>query len=148
MWTLFIALVCALVVWAVLVRYLMAQPWLPAGDPGYKEDIAAIDQPPKKVALYTFLGVISSLFALFITAYVMRMDPNHGGDWFSIPKPAILWFNTLLLIFSSVSMQHARAVSTLPGSKNFKRALTLGGLFTLLFLVGQLMAWASLHESV
>jgi cytochrome c oxidase subunit 3 len=78
----------------------------------------------------------------------MRMDPTHGGDWFSIPKPGILWFNTLLLIYSSVSMQHAKTVSAMPGTKNLKRALTLGGLFALMFLAGQLMAWESLHESV
>jgi cytochrome c oxidase subunit 3 len=148
MWALLIALVSALIVWAVLVRYLLAQPWLAEGDPGFTKDIAALDQPPKKVALYAFLGVISSLFALFITAYVMRMDPTHGGDWFSIPKPGILWFNTLLLIYSSVSMQHAKTVSAMPGTKNLKRALTLGGLFALMFLAGQLMAWESLHESV
>lgn len=117
MWTLLVALVCALIVWAVLVRYLMAQPWLPAGDPGNLDDITAVDQPAKKVGLYFFLGAISSLFILFITAYLMRMDPNHGADWYSIPKPGILWINTLLLLYSSISMQHAKAVAAQPGQK-------------------------------
>jgi cytochrome c oxidase subunit III len=148
MWTLVIALVCALIVWAVLVRYLMAQPWLPAGDPGNLADITAIDEPAKKVGLYFFLCAISSLFALFITAYVMRMDPNHGADWFSIPKPGILWINTLLLVYSSISMQHAKTVSTLNGQKNLKRALMTGGVFAILFIAGQLWAWEVLHGSV
>jgi len=148
MWTLVVALVCALIVWAVLVRYLMAQPWLPAGDPGNLEDITAVDQPAKKVGLYFFLCAISSLFALFITAYVMRMDPNHGADWFSIPKPGILWINTLLLVYSSISMQHAKTVSTLSGQKNLKRALMTGGVFAILFIAGQLWAWGALHGSM
>ncbi len=148
MWTLVIALVCALIVWAVLVRYLMAQPWLPAGDPGNLADITAVDEPAKKVGLYFFLCAISSLFALFITAYVMRMDPNHGADWFSIPKPGILWINTLLLVYSSISMQHAKTVSTLNGQKNLKRALMTGGVFAILFIAGQLWAWEVLHGSV
>ena len=29
------------------------------------------------------------------------MDPDHGGDWLSIPKPGILWLNTVLLFGSS-----------------------------------------------
>lgn len=148
MWTLVVALVCALIVWAVLVRYLMAQPWLPAGDPGNLADITAVDQPAKKVGLYFFLCAISSLFALFITAYVMRMDPNHGADWFSIPKPGILWINTLLLVYSSISMQHAKTVSTLSEQKNLKRALMTGGVFAILFVAGQLWAWGALHGSV
>jgi cytochrome c oxidase subunit 3 len=148
MWTLLIALVCALVVWAVLVRYLMAQPWLVAGDPGYTEDIAAVDQPAKKVGLYLFLGAISSLFALFITAYVMRMDPTHGGDWFSIPKPGILWINTLLLVYSSISMQHAKTVAAMKSPKNLLRALIIGGVFAFLFIGGQLLGWEQLHDSV
>lgn len=146
MWTLVIALVCALIVWAVLVRYLMAQPWLPAGDPGNLDDITAVDEPAKKVGLYFFLCAISSLFALFITAYVMRMDPNHGADWFSIPKPGILWINTLLLIYSSISMQHAKTVSTLKSQKNLKRALMTGGVFAILFIAGQFLAWQGLQE--
>jgi cytochrome c oxidase subunit 3 len=147
MWTLLFALVCALVVWAVLVRYLMAQPWLPAGDPGNLDDITTIAQPAKKVGLYLFLGAISSLFALFITAYLMRMDPRHGADWYSIPKPGILWINTLLLIYSSISMQHAKTVSLQPRQKSLNRALMTGGIFAVLFIAGQLFAWDSLHGS-
>jgi cytochrome c oxidase subunit III len=148
MWTLAIALTSALVVWGVLVRYLMAQPWLAAGDPGYTVDIAAIDQPAKKVGLYFFLAAISSLFTLFVTAYIMRMDPTHAGDWFSIPKPGILWINTLLLLYSSVSMQHAKTVSEQSVPKNQKRSLIIGGLFAFLFIGGQLIAWEQLHDSV
>ena len=148
MWTLAIALACALIVWGVLVRFLMAQPWLTVGDRGYTDDIAAIEQPAKKVGLYFFLAVISSLFALFVTAYIMRMDPNHGGDWFSIPKPGILWINTLLLIYSSISMQHAKTVSSMPAHKNLKRSLLIGGVFALLFIGGQLWAWEQLHGTI
>jgi cytochrome c oxidase subunit 3 len=148
MWTLAIALVCALTVWAVLVRYLMAQPWLASGDPGYTVDIAAVDEPAKKVGLYMFLAMVSSLFALFITAYVMRMDPTHAGDWFSIPKPGVLWINTLLLIYSSISMQQAKNISETNNPQNLKRALLIGGVFAFLFLGGQLFAWEQLHDTV
>lgn len=147
MWTLSIALVSAILVWFFLVRYLTARPWLASGETGYTPDIEAIDKPAKKVALYCFLAVISSLFALFVTAYVMRMDPHHGGDWSSIPKPGILWVNTLLLVLSSITMQWARFTSGRAPAKHLNLALSLGGLFTLAFLAGQLQAWDQLHAS-
>lgn len=148
MWTLAIALVCALIVWAILVRFLMAQPWLVAGDPGYTEDIGSFNKPPKKIGLYFLLAAISSLFALFITAYIMRMDPEHGADWYSIPKPGILWLNTLLLIYSSISMQHAKTASLATRNNRFLRSLVIAGIFAILFLAGQIWAWEELHDSV
>ena len=147
MWTLFIALVTAILVWAYLVRYLTARPWLASGEAGYMPDIEPVDKPAKKVALYCFLGVISSLFALFMTAYVMRMDPHHGGDWSAVPKPGILWVNTLLLVLASAAMQRAKYLVRQEQDRRFNLALVLGGLLTLGFLAGQVEAWEQLHAS-
>lgn len=146
MWTLFIALVSAILVWAYLMRYLTAKPWLVSGEAGYTHDYAPVDKPAKKVGLYCFLGVASSLFALFITAYIMRMDPHHGGDWSSIAKPDILWFNTVLLVLASVAMQRSRSLAG-SGSPGLKTPLVFGGLLTLAFLAGQVQAWDQLHAS-
>jgi cytochrome c oxidase subunit 3 len=147
MWTLLAALVSALIVWALLVRFLTAMPWAAAGDPDYTQDIAAVDYPAKKVGLFFFLAVVTSLFALFVTAYVMRMDPHHGGDWHTITKPGVLWINTLLLILGSAAMQWAKAITDKPLPNHLGLALTLGGALTLVFLLGQLLAWQQLHGS-
>jgi cytochrome c oxidase subunit 3 len=37
------------------------------------------------------------LFALFISAYFMRMQV---ADWVQLPAPKLLWFNTGVLILS------------------------------------------------
>jgi len=146
MWTLVIALVSAIIVWFLLVRRLTARPWLIVGDAGYAPDIEAVQQPAKKVALYFLLAAISSLFALFFTAYIMRMDPHHGGDWHTVPKPGILWLNTLLLICASAAMQWAKSALRFGGGSYLKTSLIVAGVFTLAFLTGQFVAWQQLHN--
>lgn len=148
MWTLVIALVSALIVWFLLARQLTARPWLLAGQVGYSADIEPTSKPAKKVALYFLLAAISSLFTLFFTAYIMRMDAHHGGggDWHTIPKPGILWLNTLLLIGASAAMQWAKSTLSFRGGAYLKTALMIAGVFTLAFLAGQLVAWQELHN--
>ncbi len=150
MWTLSIALLTALVVWFVLVRRLTAKPWVHAGDAGYSADIQPINRPAKKVALFFLLAAITSLFALFITAYVMRMDPHHGGDWHSIVTPGVLWINTILLVLASIAMQWAKSLAVTADkiTTNLRLGLLAGGILTLAFLVGQYVAWQQLHASV
>ena len=146
MWTLLAALVCALIVWFLIARQLTSQPWLATGDAGSSQDIGIPGLPVKKIGLYFFLAVVSSLFALFFTAYIMRMDPNHGGDWLSIPKPGILWLNTFLLFGSSAAMQWASSASHNLNAKYLRTAVATGGTLALLFLIGQLLAWQQLSQ--
>jgi len=55
-----------------------------------------------KVGLGVFLAVATSLFALLISAYHMRM---MGEDWVRLSVPNVLWLNTAVLILASVAMQ-------------------------------------------
>jgi len=148
MWTLSIALLTAIVVWFLIVRRLTARPWAVIGSSEYTPDIGPVNHPAKRVALYLFLASITSLFLLFLTAYIMRMDPHHGSDWQSISKPAILWLNTLLLILSSAVLHWTKFISHGSSSAQMKTGLFLTGLFTLLFIVGQFLAWHQLQNSL
>ncbi|NIL99165.1 MAG: cytochrome-c oxidase, partial [Planctomycetales bacterium] len=58
--------------------------------------------PLTKVGLGVFLAVVGSLFALFISAYFMRMP---YPDWQPLPLPRIIWLSTGLLVVSSVFLQ-------------------------------------------
>src|SRR5437764_6749464 len=60
--------------------------------------------PAATIGLGVFLAVVTSLFALFISAYFMRMEV---ADWAQMPAPKVLWFNTGVLILSSVALQYA-----------------------------------------
>ena len=65
---------------------------------------SASQRPAAKLGLGVFLAVVGSLFALSLSAYVMRMEM---ADWRPLPAPSILWFNTGLLILSSIALQWA-----------------------------------------
>ena len=50
-----------------------------------------MDTNTKAVALTVFLAVATSVFALFISAYTIRMEEP---DWRPISEPTLLWANT------------------------------------------------------
>ncbi|KRB83885.1 bb3-type cytochrome oxidase subunit III [Noviherbaspirillum sp. Root189] len=93
------------------------------------------------IALWVFMGVATALFALFLTAYVMRMDST---DWSPIAMPPQLWLSTALLVTGSILMHLA---GTRAGSASWHRAYVLfiaGGVCAIAFICVQLWAWQQL----
>jgi cytochrome c oxidase subunit III len=138
-------LLLGVIIWLLLVRKLSARSW----EGGAVADAGAAAEPEDrrpqtaKVGLWVFLAVISSLFALFISAYSMRMGGGHGpvGDWRALSEPKVLWLNTLVLLTSSLVMQWARSCVRRGYTKQTRDGLLLSGLLTLAFIAGQLYAW-------
>jgi cytochrome c oxidase subunit 3 len=62
-------------------------------------------------------------------------------DWAQLPGPKLLWFNTGVLILSRVALQYAQVAARKGAMESVGDSLIAGGLFTLTFLVGQLLAW-------
>ena len=89
-------------------------------------------------ALWIFMGVASSLFALFIASYAMRMDAN---DWHPLAMPWQLWLSTLLLIFGSVALQLASRSARSADWGRARALLLMGGIAALAFICVQLWAW-------
>ena len=135
-----------LVVWGLLVRRLTNRPWETRGAPEDFPAGAALNFPPARLGLWILLAVITSLFALFIAAYYMRMAHSHG-DWSPLAVPRVLWLNTVMLILSSGCMQAARGAIRRAQIARVKIGLLGGGLFALAFLAGQLLAWRQLNAS-
>ena len=100
--------------------------------------------PPEKVGLGVFLAVATSLFALSISAYLMRRD---GADWSSLAVPGVLWLNTAMLIFGSVFFQRARSAAKSGQIDGVRLGLLTGGALTFVFLAGQLLAWQQLDAT-
>src|SRR6266496_3947100 len=90
------------------------------------------------VGLGVFLAVATSLFALLISAYHMRM---MGEDWSKLALPRVLWLNTAVLILASVAMQRTRIAARHGQLDRVQGGLIAGGIFTFSFLAGQLWAW-------
>ncbi len=146
--TLLVALLTAIIVWIFLVRKLTAKPWIAVSDTDDIGDIHAVTRPAPKIGLWVLFGSLSSLFALFCTAYLMRMDPHHhGSDWYPIEVPNMLWFNTGLLVLASAAMQMAFWAERAGNIVRLKIRLAAGGLLTIAFLAGQLLAWQQLKQS-
>jgi cytochrome c oxidase subunit 3 len=100
--------------------------------------------PAAKVGLLVFLAVVSSLFALLIGAYFMRMG---FSDWRSLRVPRLLWLNTGALILSSVALQGAQAAVHRRKMDAARTLLLIGGAFGVAFVAGQLQAWIQLTSA-
>jgi len=133
----------ATVIGWLLRQTLNTQPWIadPADD---AVSGASLNTHSKTIALTTFLAVATSLFALFISAYTLRMKM---GDWSPVAEPALLWFNSGLLLLASVAYHLTRNAAIGGHTRALKPGLGLAGLLTILFLAGQLLAWRQLNAS-
>jgi len=146
------ALATGLLVWAMLVRKLRVKPWEAqlAGEVELASSLPAA--PAARIGLWVFLAVVTALFGLFISAYLMRMGHLHAeglemGDWRPVAEPAILWVNTLVLILASVVMQWARVAAAHSRIERMRLALMIGGALTLVFLAGQINGWRTLSAT-
>jgi cytochrome c oxidase subunit 3 len=133
------ALIVGLIVWVMVVRQLTAKSWQGGGPAG---DVGEIDVTPAKLGLWIFMAVVTSLFALLMTAYSMRQ--HHGDDWKPLALPQLLWVNTLLLVLASIALQSARHAVKRALLQTLKFRLAAAGVFTLAFVAGQLVAWQQL----
>jgi cytochrome c oxidase subunit 3 len=139
---LFLAVIGAIVGWWFLQQRLTDKPWLEEGPVGDVPGSGASAVPAAKVGLGVLLAVVGCLFALFLTAYFMRM--HMAGDWRSLPVPKMLWLNTGVLIFSSVALHRALSAANQGHLDGVRMGLYGGGISALVFLAGQLVAWRQL----
>ena len=100
--------------------------------------------PPAKIALCVFLAVATSLFALFISAYAMRI---HLLDWTPLPQPKLLSLNTGMLVLASVAMQGTVFAARRGDVDSVRMGLVGVGVLTTGFLVGQLVVWGQLADA-
>jgi cytochrome c oxidase subunit 3 len=127
-----------------IFQKLVARPWLPEQTNLNDVESGGFAIPAEKVALRAFLAVITSMFMLFTVAYIIRMDLS---DWRPLPEPALLWANSLVLVLSSFAFQWARSASEREDVGGVRKALSLAGVLTIVFLAGQFGAWLQLGDS-
>jgi cytochrome c oxidase subunit III len=138
-----LAIIMATVIGWLLRQTLNTAPWESrAADDAVSGTSLATNS--RTFALGAFLAVVTSLFALFISAYLMR---RHMHDWNALTEPRILWLNSVLLVFASIVYHQARTAAIKSQTVWLKSGLVLAGLLTFLFLGGQLLAWQQLHSS-
>jgi cytochrome c oxidase subunit 3 len=139
---LFMAGIAAIAGWWLSQQRLAAKPWLEEGLLADFRGESASSMPPAKIGLGVFLAVVGSLFALFISAYSMRMNMV---DWRTLPVPRLLWFNTGVLVVSSIALQWAHMAARRNDIDGVFAGLLAGGASAVTFLAGQLLAWQELN---
>jgi len=114
--------------------------------------------PPSSTAIWVVMFAVVMMFAAFTSALVVR---KSSLDWQTFKLPSILYFNTLLLLASSVTLEVARRrVETFMGgikmagikSDGLKSQVESPALWLyitlflgLLFVAGQYAAWLRLR---
>jgi cytochrome c oxidase subunit III len=138
---LFFSGLAVIAVWWLSRNRIFSKPWLEQGPAGELPGTGVSDMPVAKIGLGVLLAALGSLFALFISAYLMRMQL---ADWRPVPKPTLLWINTGVLMLSSAALQWTRAAADRRDLRGLRTGLVAAGTAALVFLVGQVLAWRQL----
>jgi cytochrome c oxidase subunit 3 len=139
---LFIATIAAIAGWWLSQQRLAAKPWLEQGIAVDLRGDLGSSVPAAKIGLGVFLAVVGSLFALLISAYSMR---TTMVDWRELPLPRLVWFNTGVLVISSVALQWALMAARHDDHEGLIAGLLVGGASAVMFLIGQLVVWQQLN---
>ncbi len=105
---------------------------------------------PVRTGVWVGLATVGMMFAAFTSAAVVRK--GSADDWHHIVLPSILYFNTLVLVISSVTLEIARRkVLVYARGENPSQIVPLAWLGStlalgLVFVVGQFVAWSQLKS--
>src|SRR5215212_10272738 len=141
---LFFSGLAVIAVWWLSKHRLASKPWLEQGSAGEFPGTGVSAVPAAKIGLGVLLATLGSLFALFISAYLMRMQL---ADWRPVPKPTLLWINTGVLMLSSPALQWTRTVADRRDLRGVRAGLLAAAAMAFVFLVGQLFAWQQLTST-
>jgi len=136
------AIMVTVITW-LLRQTLNTQPWISDAEADAVSG-TSLDTSNKTVGLTTFLAVATAIFALFLSAYSLRMQQP---DWRPLTEPGILWFNTAVLILASIAYHWTRNAAVSDNTNRLKPGLLISGVLTITFLTGQLIAWQQLNAS-
>ena len=141
-----IAMLTAVTVWWLLIQRLREKPWLKQGVVPTSQETVTSSAP--KVGLWVFLAVVTSLFGLFASAYMMRVAGHSGlRSWDAVDEPSLLWINTLVLVVASGAMQVARNRIDRDDFTGGRSYFLAAGVLTIVFLAGQMLAWRLVNSS-
>ncbi len=121
-----------------ILSKITSKPWEHAGEIEGLHDALDDGYAASRTGLFLFLAVVSSFFLLFIITYHTR---SLFPDWEVLTDPRILWVNTAVLVLASVAMQLASNAAKHNETGSMRLSLMAGGVLTLLFIAGQLIAW-------
>jgi len=98
---------------------------------------------PRRYYTGMALGIVSILmfFMVLASAFLVR---RGGGNWVPVRIPVLMWFNTGVLLASSVTLESARRRLSRGRVAAFKNLWLVTTGLGVAFLVGQVTAWRQL----
>ena len=126
-----------------LIKTVTEKPWERKGVIGGMVPEGTFATEAERVALTFFLVIATVVFSLFMVSYYLRMELP---DWEPLSEPAQLWFNTGLLIASSVLFQWSRNIVVRGHTRNLYTSFFGAGVLAILFIVAQMVTWNHLQE--
>jgi cytochrome c oxidase subunit III len=106
-----------------------------------EEPQATLSMHPKKFMLWLFIVSVIMIFAAWTSAYLVR---QAEGNWMEFEMPSIFWFNSAVLLASSVFMHWAYVSAKKDNLGMLKIAILITFVLGMAFLVGQWIGWAQL----
>jgi cytochrome c oxidase subunit 3 len=98
------------------------------------------------IGIVVMMCASTMTFSALVSAMVVRRGLN-SMDWHKIVLPQILWWNTAILLLSSVAFDVARRLLRRGERQKFTWAWTAGSLMGTWFLIGQIIAWQQLQAN-
>jgi cytochrome c oxidase subunit 3 len=120
-------------------------PDLPPGGGG-GDDRGRPDRGNSRQASITGIFVLMCASVMTFAALVSAMMVRRGlnNDWHRLPLPQILYWNTGILILSSIALDVARRLLRRNKRRYFNWLWSAGTLMGTWFLIGQIVAWEQL----
>jgi len=117
----------------------------PAGgddDSGSSGPLHPVPRRAYFTALQLGLAAIVMFFMALASSYIVRK--GLGNDWQRTPMPLVVWFNTVVLLISSVTIVVARKKLESGEREAFQSWWWVTTGLGMLFLAGQIIAWRQL----
>lgn len=134
----FMAVLGSMAIWWLSHQRLTSKPWLEVGC----TPTAAPEREQKAstptTGLRLFFAVAACLFTLLFSASLMR---SEAPDWSPVPLPELFWFNTAVLIASSLALQWTLHAARRDAMEEVRAGLLMAFGCTLIFLAGQSSLW-------
>lgn len=141
----FLALLMAALVFWLVRQSVNVRPWVAESTAPDHTPYVPVGATAPRIGLGVFLAVVTALFALTVSAYMMRMD--MAVDWRPLPEPGQLWINTAVLVLGSVLLQWAWHAAKHGKEGALRIGLAAGGLCTVAFIGGQYLVWQQLVDA-
>jgi len=93
---------------------------------------------PKKLALWVGIVSLIMMFTALTSAFIVR---RAAGNWLEFDLPSIFYWNTLVIVVSSLTLHAAYAAFKREAEGAYKTLLSISFLLGVAFVILQLVGW-------